>query len=315
MVPFTSVLCAVDFSEHSRQAVLAAASLAAQHHVPLRLVHVIDMLLAEAAAMAYDEPHLRAAAAADLEMFAAAECTSAGVNVERIVEVRIGRPDREIVEAAQEHGAGVIVMGTHGLGGFRKLFFGSVTERVLRKTMTAVLAVPLEERRRTAAAPYVIRDVLAALELDETALPMALAAQHIATTLGARLTLVHAVAPVQAVGAWTTAFDEERPARVERARASLALIAQVIEPHDPPSVLVRSGTPAEEIADIASSMRDLVIVVGLGGGWMLHRPGSTAYRMLCLSTVPVLAIPPEAIALLSSQEGSGSRAQVAGGRA
>lgn len=308
MTPFNSILCGVDFSDHSRQAVRAAASLAARRHVPLRLVHVIDMLLAEAAAVAYDEPQLRAAALADLELFAASACKSAGVDVERLVEVRIGRPDREIVEAAQEHGAGMIVLGTHGLGGFRKLFFGSVTERVLRKAMTPVLAVPLDERPR-AAGPYVIRDVLVALELDETALPMALAAQHIATGLGATLTLVHAVAPVQAIGSWTTAFDRERPARIERARASLALIAQVIEPNQPPSVLVRSGSPAEEVADIAASKQDLVIVVGLGGGWLLQRPGSTAYRMLCLSTAPVLALPPEAIAALSSMTAAVRSAQ------
>jgi hypothetical protein len=42
--------------------------------------------------------------------------------------------------------------------------------------------------------------------------------------------------------------------------------------------------------------------VGLGGGWMLHRPGSTAYRVFCLATAPVLALPPEAIATLSSMK-------------
>lgn len=302
MAPFTSVLCAVDFSEHSRHAVRAAASLAALRHAPLRLVHVIDLLLAEAAAVAYDEAHLRQAAGADLEILAAAECARAGILVERIVEIRIGRPDREIIQAAQEHGASLIVLGTHGLGGFRKLFFGSVTERVLRKTMTPVLAVPLDERHRTSDAPYIVGGVLMAIDLDETALPMALAAHQIATALGVTLTLVHAVPPLQAAGAWTAAFDEERPARVERTRTSLGLIAQVIDPHDPPSVLVRSGTPAEEIADVAASMKDPLIVVGLGGGWMLHRPGSTAYRVLCLATVPVLALPPEAIAALSAPQ-------------
>jgi len=301
MTPFTSILCAVDFSEHSRQAVLTAASLASRHHVPLRLIHVIEMLLAEAAAAAYDEQQLRAAAAAEIESFSAAVCTAAGLVVERIPEVRIGRPDREILEAAEDHDAGVIVLGTHGLGGFRKLFFGSVTERVLRKATCPVLAVPLDERRHEPG-PYLVREVLAALELDETALPLALAAQHFATAVGASLTLVHAVCPVHAAGPWTAAFDDGCPARIERARSSLELIAQVIEPQRPPAVVVRRGTPAEEVADVAASRTDLMIVVGLGGGWMLHRPGSTAYRVFCLATAPVLALPPEAIATLSSMK-------------
>ncbi len=235
------------------------------------------------------------------ESFAAAVCTAAGLTVERIPEVRIGRPDREILEACEDHDAGLIVLGTHGLGGFRKLFFGSVTERILRKATSPVLAVPLDERRH-APAPYVIREVVAALELDETALPMALAAQHFATAVGANLTLVHAVCPVHAAGPWTAAFDDGCPARIERARSSLELIAQVIEPQRPPTIIVRRGTPAEEVADVAASMTDLMIVVGLGGSWMLHRPGSTAYRVFCLATAPVLALPPEAIATLSSMK-------------
>jgi nucleotide-binding universal stress UspA family protein len=300
MAPLSSVLCAVDFSNHSRLAIRAAATLAARQQVRLRLLHVIDMLLAEAAAVAYDEVHLRRAAEEDLEKFAAEECASAGIRIERILEVRIGRPDREIVEAAEEHDAGVIVLGTHGLGGFRKLFFGSVTERVLRKASTPVLAVPLDERHHASPAPYTVTGVLAALDVDETALPLAMAAQQVAVTLGASLTLVHAVAPLQAIGAWASPFEQELPVRLERARNSLTLIAQVLDRHHPPAVIVRSGTPADEIADVAASMDDLVIVVGLGGGWMLHRPGSTAYRVLCLSTVPVLALPPEAIAKLTA---------------
>lgn len=310
MTPLASILCAVDFSEHSRHAVQVAALLAAKQHVPLRLVHVIDMLLAEAAAVAYNEARLRQMATADLDAFAASTCETAGLHVERTLEVRIGRPDREILECAQEHGAGVIVVGTHGIGGFRKLFFGSVTERLLRRSMVPVLAVPLDERHRTSAAATLVSDVLAAIELDETALPMALAAEHIAGACGARLTLVHAVPPVLAAGVWAAAFEEERPARLERARTSLSLLAQVIDPHHPPATIVRSGTPAEEIADVAASMTDPVIVVGLGGGWMLHRPGSTAYRVLCMSTVPVLALPPEAITLLSAQPAAAGGAEL-----
>lgn len=300
MGPFHSVLCAVDFSEHSAHAVRMAAAIAARQKAPLRLVHVIDLLLAEAAAMGYGEADLRASAAADLERFGKEACAGAGLSVEQVSEIRIGRPDREIAEAAQEHAARLIVVGTHGLGGFRKLFFGSVTERLLRRAMVPVLAVPLDERRRgSAAAPPVTR-VVAALELDETALPMTLAAQQIASMFGVPLTMLHAVPPVLATGEWTKAFDSERPVRVERARASLALIAQVIDPHRPPEVVIRNGTPAEEIADVAAASEGVVVVVGLGGGWMLHRPGSTAYRVLCLSSAPVFALPPEAIASLAS---------------
>jgi nucleotide-binding universal stress UspA family protein len=299
MLPFSSIVCAVDFSEHSRHAIRTAAGLAARRFAPLWLVHVVDQLLAEAAATAYDEPTLRGTAEVDLRSFAATELARTP-NVDPTIEVRIGRPDKEILQSARDHGADLIVLGTHGLGGFRKLFFGSVTERVLRKAVTPVLAVPIDQEHPGGPASGAPRAVLAAIDLDETALPMGLAAQQVASALDAPLTLVHAVPPVQAIGVWTVAYGEELPARIARARTSLDQIAQVVNPRRPPAVVVQSGTPAEQIAAVAASMpADLLVVVGLGGGWMLHRPGSTAYRVLSLSTVPVLGLPPEAVTALS----------------
>jgi nucleotide-binding universal stress UspA family protein len=311
MGPFTSVLCAVDFSEHSRQAVRVATAMAARSGAPLHLVHVIDLLLAEAAAVAYDEAHLLEAAAAELRAFAAPECAAVPPEAGPTLEIRIGRADREILHAAEARRASVIVLGTHGLGGFRKLFFGSVTERVLRKAVTPVLAVPLDQRRRPEPLTGGADSVLAAIDLDETALPMALAADQVAAALDAPLTLLHAVPPLQAYGPWAASFEREMPSRLERARTTLDHMAQVIgSMRRLPQVVVRSGPPAEEIADVAASMPNLLIVVGLGGGWMLRRPGTTAYRVLCLATAPVLALPPEAIAALSSAKETTRGAQL-----
>jgi nucleotide-binding universal stress UspA family protein len=47
----------------------------------------------------------------------------------------------EILKAAQELGADVIVMATHGHGALAKAAFGSVTERVLRAGICPVLLV------------------------------------------------------------------------------------------------------------------------------------------------------------------------------
>ena len=61
--------------------------------------------------------------------------------------IRTGKAEVEIPEdVTAERGADLIVMGTHGLSGVRKMFFGSVTERVLRQTSIPVLAAPLTDR-------------------------------------------------------------------------------------------------------------------------------------------------------------------------
>jgi universal stress protein A len=56
--------------------------------------------------------------------------------------VLTGVPDHEIVHYAKEHGADLIVVGTHGYGPFKRLILGSVADRVIRQAPCAVLTVP-----------------------------------------------------------------------------------------------------------------------------------------------------------------------------
>jgi len=70
----------------------------------------------------------------------------ARTNIHRSVRfdtvVRIAMPREGILDQARESGAGLIVMGTHGRTGFRRLIIGSVTESVMRHAQVPVLAVP-----------------------------------------------------------------------------------------------------------------------------------------------------------------------------
>jgi nucleotide-binding universal stress UspA family protein len=52
-----------------------------------------------------------------------------------------GRPDQEIVRLSEEIGAGLIVMGSRGLGGLRRLLMGSVSDSVVRHAHCPVLVV------------------------------------------------------------------------------------------------------------------------------------------------------------------------------
>jgi len=52
-----------------------------------------------------------------------------------------GRPDREIVHLSEEIGAGLIVMGSRGLGGVRRALMGSVSDSVVRHAHCPVLIV------------------------------------------------------------------------------------------------------------------------------------------------------------------------------
>ncbi|MGH2543023.1 MAG: universal stress protein [Ardenticatenaceae bacterium] len=53
-----------------------------------------------------------------------------------------GHVDDRIVDYAKNHGIDLVVMCTHGRGGLRRLFVGSVTDRVVRAGEIPVLVVP-----------------------------------------------------------------------------------------------------------------------------------------------------------------------------
>jgi nucleotide-binding universal stress UspA family protein len=55
--------------------------------------------------------------------------------------LELGRPDDRIVRLAEETGAGLIVMGSRGLGGVRRALMGSVSGSVVRHAHCPVLVV------------------------------------------------------------------------------------------------------------------------------------------------------------------------------
>jgi nucleotide-binding universal stress UspA family protein len=56
-----------------------------------------------------------------------------------------GNPGDEIVDYASKIGADLIVMGTHGRSGVRRLLLGSVAEKVLRGACCPILVVPTHQ--------------------------------------------------------------------------------------------------------------------------------------------------------------------------
>jgi nucleotide-binding universal stress UspA family protein len=67
------------------------------------------------------------------------EANLRGLKVENVI--RIGNPYREIVAAAKEMPADLIILSTHGHTGFSRMFMGSTAERVVRHASCPVLVV------------------------------------------------------------------------------------------------------------------------------------------------------------------------------
>ena len=62
------------------------------------------------------------------------------------IVTRSGREDEEILEFAKKERADLIVMGTHGRTGIEHVFFGSVAEKVLRRSPIPIFVIPSKKR-------------------------------------------------------------------------------------------------------------------------------------------------------------------------
>jgi nucleotide-binding universal stress UspA family protein len=141
---FPKILLPSDFSECSAEAARAARRLAEHFGSRLVVFHVLD----EPAAL---DPMFRGEV--PLEMLRERMEHYARDAMERFlaehfqgfpdVETRVasGVPYREIVRAARETAAGLIVIGTHGRTGVEHVIFGSTAEKVVRMASCPVLSV------------------------------------------------------------------------------------------------------------------------------------------------------------------------------
>jgi nucleotide-binding universal stress UspA family protein len=288
MPSYRTILCAIDFSDNSRYALELGFQIAKQCRTRLVAFHAIETILAEAGAAAYDRRRLRDDLEAELRAF------TAGVVVDGTAEspgiiVEVGEPARAILDCARQLQADLILMGTQGLGGLRKAFFGSITEKVLRGAFVPVLAV-----KPTGTHPAAIpTGIVAAIDFDESAPTILQHAVAFANEFRIPLTLLHVVAAVQALPQYTDALTAAQADRVERARKRLEEEAARLNvtPHH---IEVRTGSVADEIAELMTASPGAILAIGTGGARMLRRPGSTAYRVLNLTSAPVLTIPDKA---------------------
>jgi universal stress protein A len=136
------ILVPIDFSPCSKKALQYAIPFANQYGARLCLLYVGQgyYLVPELAPANINTYKLseRADIAAKLATFATEEIP-ATLPVD--ILVRNGQPALEIVDVAKEIGADLIIISTHGYGGLKHLWFGSIAEQVVRHATCPVLVV------------------------------------------------------------------------------------------------------------------------------------------------------------------------------
>ena len=142
----TRILVAVDFESCSETAVITAADLARAKGGRVFLLHAI----APVAGVPWDTPIAPTPGAVAVALSDHLE-TRAREGLHRLqrlagdvwvdTDVRFGHPVETILSVAEEVGADLIVLGTHGRKGVTRWLLGSVAEAVLRRSEVPVMTV------------------------------------------------------------------------------------------------------------------------------------------------------------------------------
>ena len=291
---FRTILCPVDFSEHSRHALRYAALLAARYRSRLVAMFIEDPMLAAAAAVELDDKTLLDKGRTQLQRLVEQAAIAHGMTGKATtIEVTVGKPHEEILLAAQRFKCGLIVMGSHGLTGVTRVMFGSTTHRVLRESSLPILATPpVITRSSGPSRSWPGKRAIAPIDLGRRDRADALAAATVARELGVQLQLVHVVEPIPDIP-WLE-LDEGRR-NSQRHRKALAELTKLKEKlaWAVTGCHVAAGKPADEIAKLASSTAVGLVIMTRRPGKGLFGPkqSSISYQVLTSAKTAVLALP------------------------
>lgn len=146
MTKIKLIVLATDFADDSHRMIELATQLASTHGARLHLLHVITELGNRnrqgipASVMEAFVKEVTAQAVSDMHDFRQRLFADFGGKLS--TDVVMGPGADEILTQAEQLGADLIVMGSHGRHGVEKLLLGSTTERLIRKSRIPVLTVP-----------------------------------------------------------------------------------------------------------------------------------------------------------------------------
>lgn len=143
---YSKILVPVDGSATAALGMTEAIALARNQHAKLRLIHVVNELIVTTS---YDTGFGFANVVESLRengkiLLKDAETLVRGAEVEVdsvLVEALGGQAGTFIVQGAKDWGADLIVMGTHGRRGLRRMVMGSDAEFVIRHAPVPVLLI------------------------------------------------------------------------------------------------------------------------------------------------------------------------------
>jgi nucleotide-binding universal stress UspA family protein len=292
----TKILLATDGSREAELAASTAIDLARETGSELHVLHVLAWPLDADLIPSSFDPELREqlqAASHDRLQDLVGMIKDSGGEVWGS-HLAVGRPDSEIVGYAEEIGAGLIVMGSRGLGVMRRAFTGSVSDSVVHHAHCPVMVV----RGDALAFPTTI---LLATDGSEEATLAASTATDVAATTGSELHVVYVGHMPNVVYESPAAIRLEPELRTrmeelarEKAMARVNELTQKIREAggEVAEMHARAGYPDAQIVGLAGRLGAGLIILGSRGLGPLRRAlmGSVSSGVVHHAHCPVLVV-------------------------
>ncbi len=150
---YDTILVPTDGSKVAQKAVEHAIDLARKYDAAVHALYVIDTDAVDIGLGTEQVERIKAGKFGEMEELQerAAKATgavseaAAEYSIEVIEDVAAGRPHKCIDQYAKKNDVDLIVMGSSGRSGVRRVLLGSVTERTLRSTHIPVLVVDFRQ--------------------------------------------------------------------------------------------------------------------------------------------------------------------------
>lgn len=295
---FKHILVATDFSTASERATECALAIARRYRSQVTLVHALPSEPREPVPMDSPRELDRQRSEAEGKMKKLAEAT-AQIGLSHRLRIKRGRVWDVLASLIKLEDIDLVVLGTHGRGGLKKVALGSVAEEVLRQAECPVLTVG---PKVADAASANFRRILFATDFGSGSSKAFSYALSLAEAEVAKLVLVHMVPPIPAfVVGYASAVctpgdlaEWQAMAKQEGLKKLKELVPPGTKLAVPPEYVVGTDFLPEGILNAAAQHGVDLIVMGANrvdsARIVSHIPWADTHHVICEARCPVLTV-------------------------
>ncbi|HSO18069.1 MAG TPA: universal stress protein [Desulfosarcina sp.] len=298
-IQFQRILCATDLSDFSNSAVIQAIGMAKEFGSTLYICHIIDlpMVTMHGAAFVYQEEQIEEMKTGAMEQIRGMVADS-DLKWEAIVET--GQVSSTICRLVAERQADLAIVSTHGRTGLRRLFLGSVTERLLRTIGCPLMVVTPPEKGQPIKRQFKgfgFKQILVGCDFSPDSDRAVAFGLSLAQEFEAVIHLVHVVEPFvyRDIMLPDSAKSEALTEVTDGCRLKLgAMVPKEAHNWCKVEVTCQAGKPFQALVRYAQEHRVDLIVLGVRGHSLVETMllGSTTDRVIRNVACPVLSVCP-----------------------